>query len=77
MQHEPFAAPIVLRLGPAEVTVTVIHSLIVSGLLIGKMAFLLVLSFLPMALPVAFLIGILAGFGRLSADSELVAFSVN
>ena len=35
MQHEPFAAPIVLRLGPAEVTVTVIHSLIVSGLLIG------------------------------------------
>jgi LPS export ABC transporter permease LptF len=40
---------------------------------LAKMVVLLSMSFLPTALPVAFLIGVLIGFGRLSADSELVA----
>lgn len=44
-----------------------------SGMMIGRMVFLLIVSFLPTALPVAFLISVLVGFGRLSADSELVA----
>lgn len=50
--------------------------LIVHGIPIGitaKLALLMCLSFLPMVLPVAFLIAVLMGFGRLSADSELVA----
>jgi lipopolysaccharide export system permease protein len=34
---------------------------------------LMIVSFLPTAVPVAFLIGVLAGFGRLSSDSELTA----
>jgi LPS export ABC transporter permease LptF len=37
--------------------------------LIGSM----ILTFLPSTLPIAFLIGVMVGFGRLSADSELVA----
>jgi lipopolysaccharide export system permease protein len=37
--------------------------------LIGSM----ILTFLPSILPIAFLIGVMVGFGRLSADSELVA----
>jgi lipopolysaccharide export system permease protein len=38
-----------------------------------KMVSLLSISFLPTAIPVAFLIAVLVAFGRLSADSELVA----
>ncbi|MCC7441333.1 MAG: LPS export ABC transporter permease LptF [Bdellovibrionales bacterium] len=41
--------------------------------LLGRMVALLTLSFLPMALPVAFLLAVLLAFARLSADSELVA----
>ncbi len=53
----------------------IIHG--VSGAILLKLTSLLVLSFLPTALPVAFLIGVLVGFGRLSADSELVAMKAN
>jgi lipopolysaccharide export system permease protein len=53
----------------------IIHG--ISVRILGKMALLLVLSIMPMALPVAFLIGILVGFGRLSADSELTAMKSN
>lgn len=45
----------------------------VSSLILGKMTLLLGISFLPTTLPVAFLIAVLIAFGRLSADSELVA----
>lgn len=45
----------------------------ISGLIILKLVFFLAISFLPMALPIAFLIAVLVAFGRLSADSELVA----
>lgn len=44
---------------------------------LGKMTVMLVATFLPTAVPVAFLIGVLSGFGRLSADSELVAMKAN
>lgn len=53
----------------------IIHG--ISGLLLLKMIGLLVLSFMPTALPIAFLIGILIAFGRLSNDSELVAMKAN
>ena len=53
----------------------IIHG--VSGLMLGKMTLLLGLSFVPTALPVAFLIAVLTAFGRLSADSELVAMKAN
>lgn len=49
----------------------------IPGVIVIKLSLLLVLSFLPMALPVAFLISVLTGFGRLSADSELVAMKAN
>jgi lipopolysaccharide export system permease protein len=49
----------------------IIHG--VGGLLLGKLTGLMIMSFLPLALPVSFLIAVLVGFGRLSADSELVA----
>jgi LPS export ABC transporter permease LptF len=49
----------------------IIHGVSI-GLLI-EMVFYLALSFLPMILPLAFLIAILLGFGRLSSESELVA----
>ena len=45
----------------------------VPGPVLIKMIFLLALSFLPTALPVAFLIAVLTTFGRLSSDSELIA----
>jgi lipopolysaccharide export system permease protein len=41
------------------------------------MVLLLSVSFLPTALPIAFLIGVLIGFGRLSSDSELVALKAS
>ncbi len=53
----------------------IIHG--VGGVILLKMVGLLMLSFLPMAIPVALLIGVLVGFGRLSADGELVALKAN
>jgi len=47
-----------------------------AGILL-EMTSLLAVSFLPLALPVAFLIGVLIAFGRLSSDSELVAMKAN
>src|SRR4051794_35482679 len=49
----------------------------VPGGTLSKMALLMSLSFLPTALPIAFLIAVLVAFGRLSADSELVALKAN
>lgn len=49
----------------------------VGGWILAKMVGLLALSFLPTALPVAFLIAVLMGFGRLSSDSELIALKAN
>jgi LPS export ABC transporter permease LptF len=49
----------------------------VSAWVLLRMIGLLLLSFLPMALPVAFLIGVLAAFGRFSSESELVAMKAN
>ncbi len=49
----------------------------VAGGTLLKMTGLLMLSFLPIALPVAFLISVLVGFGRLSGDSELVAMKAS
>lgn len=45
--------------------------------IVAKLVGLLVISFLPISLPIAFLIAVLVGFGRLSADSELVAFKAS
>lgn len=45
--------------------------------ILGKLTFLMLMSFLPTALPIAFLIAVLVAFGRLSADSELVALKAN
>lgn len=45
----------------------------VSGALLFKITGLLILNFLPLVFPIAFLVGVLVGFGRLSSDSELVA----
>jgi lipopolysaccharide export system permease protein len=42
-----------------------------------KIVFLMCVSFFPKSLPIAFLISILVGFGRLSADSELVALKAS
>jgi lipopolysaccharide export system permease protein len=48
-----------------------------SGFMLGQMAFFMALSFLPTALPLAFLITVLIAFGRLSSDSELIAMKAN
>lgn len=45
--------------------------------LLAKLSGLLMLSFVPTALPIAFLIAMLMAFGRLSADSELVAMKAS
>jgi lipopolysaccharide export system permease protein len=47
------------------------------GILLVKLAFYMIVSFLPSALPLAFLISVLIAFGRLSADSELVAMKAS
>jgi len=49
----------------------------ISGAIVTKLSFLFVLSFLPISIPVSFLISVLVGFGRLSGDSELVAMKSN
>lgn len=51
------------------------HSVPLSILL--KMVSLMIITFLPFALPLAFLIAVLVAFGRLSSDSELVAMKAN
>ncbi len=48
-----------------------------SGIMLGKLAFFMSLSFLPTALPLSFLITVLISFGRLSSDSELIAMKAN
>jgi lipopolysaccharide export system permease protein len=53
----------------------IIHG--VAFLTLAKLTALLTMSFLPIALPVAFLIAVLTAFGRLSSDSELVAMKAN
>ncbi len=50
----------------------IVHA--IPGWVVLKMVFLLTVSFLPQALPLAFLISVLVAFGRLSSDSELIAF---
>lgn len=49
----------------------------VPGFVLLKMTSYLMVTFLPTALPVAFLIAVLVAFGRLSADSELVAMKAS
>src|SRR3954447_22344804 len=49
----------------------------VPGGVLGKMTLLLTLQFMPATLPIAFLIAVLVGFGRLSSDSELVAMKAS
>ncbi len=53
----------------------IIHG--VSAPILAKMSGLLTISFLPTAVPLAFLMGILLSFSRLSADSEIVAMKAN
>lgn len=55
--------------------VFIVHG--VSGPILLRMSALLALQFLPAALPVSFLISVLMAFGRLSADSELVALKAS
>ncbi len=45
--------------------------------LIGKMIGFMALSLLPITLPLAFLISVLIAFGRLSSESELIAFKAS
>ena len=45
----------------------------VSALILAKMSGLMIISFLPHALPLSFLIGLLIAFSRLSTDSEIIA----
>ncbi|MEW6056703.1 MAG: LptF/LptG family permease [Bdellovibrionota bacterium] len=45
--------------------------------LLAKMTLYISAAFLPVVLPVSFLVAILVGFGRLSADSEIVAFKAS
>jgi lipopolysaccharide export system permease protein len=49
----------------------------VGGGTLMKLTLLLGLSFVPTALPVAFLISVLVAFGRLSSDHELVALKAS
>src|SRR4051794_6625427 len=49
----------------------------VPGNILLKMMLFMSLSFLPIALPLAFLIAILVAFGRLSSDSELIAMKAS
>lgn len=49
----------------------------VPWIILGKLVGLMIISFLPLAIPLAFLIALLVAFGRLSSDSELVAMKAN
>jgi lipopolysaccharide export system permease protein len=49
----------------------VVHNVAI-GLILELMGFL-ALSFLPIVIPISFLLAVLVGFGRLSADSEIIA----
>jgi lipopolysaccharide export system permease protein len=49
----------------------------VGGGILLKLTGLMVMTFIPTALPIAFLIAVLMGYGRLSSDSELVAMKAN
>ncbi len=49
----------------------------VSAAVLAKMSGLLLLSFLPNAIPLSFLTGVLLAFSRLSADSELIALKAS
>jgi len=49
----------------------------VPGPILLKMIGLMIVSFLPLAFPLAFLLSTLVAFGRLSSDSELVALTAN
>ena len=49
----------------------IIHGVSLS--ILGQIVFFMAMSFLPMVLPLAFLIAILLAFGRLSSESELIA----
>jgi lipopolysaccharide export system permease protein len=43
------------------------------GILVAKMAGMMVVQALPVAMPMAFLMGVIMAFGRLSNDSEFIA----
>ena len=45
--------------------------------LLAKMTIFLSAAFLPVVMPVSFLVATLVGFGRLSSDSEIVAFKAS
>jgi lipopolysaccharide export system permease protein len=49
----------------------------VSMALVGKMAFSVILTFFPMTVPPAYLVAVLAAFGRLSTDSEWTALKAS
>lgn len=53
----------------------IVHSIPIFVIL--KMVFLQILAFVPFSLSIAVLIATLMGFGRLSADSELIALKSN
>lgn len=61
----------VLRLASALIE----HS--VPFMILLKIVGFMIITFLPIVLPLAFLISVLVGFGRLSGDSELVAMKAN
>ncbi len=48
-----------------------------SAAILMKMTFFLAISFLPMALPLSFLMAILIAFSRMSADSEIIAMKAH
>lgn len=45
--------------------------------LLAKLTIYVSSAFLPVVLPISFLVAVLIGFGRLSADSEIVAFKAS
>ncbi len=48
-----------------------------SLIVLSKLTFYLMISFLPTVVPISYLIAILIGIGRLSSDSELIAIKAN
>ncbi|MFZ9594834.1 MAG: LptF/LptG family permease [Bdellovibrionia bacterium] len=45
--------------------------------LLGKMSLFMILSFLPLTIPISFLLGVLFCFSRLSMDNEIVALKAS